>query len=67
MIFKGKTEMGKVIPSGVGRNEATCNIQAAMVVDSEQEHLFSWSRPPLVNGAVMLPEVPDVSAPKASK
>lgn len=37
-----------------------------MVIDREQENLFFGSGPPLVNGAVVLPEIADMGAAKTA-
>ncbi len=53
--FEGTTEVAEMRPSGVGGNKAPCNIEPGVVIDSEQENLLGRGRPPLVDGAVMLP------------
>ena len=60
--FKGGAEVGEVVPGGVGRDETPGDIEAGMVVDGEQENLLGRSGPPLVDRAVMLPEVADFGA-----
>ena len=62
MYFKGGTEVGEVVPCGVGRDETPGDIETGTVVNGEQENLFGRSGPPLVNRAVMLPEVADFGA-----
>ena len=55
--FKGGAEVGEVVPCGVGGHETPGDIEAGMVVNSEQQSLLGQSGPPLVNRAVMLPKV----------
>ena len=62
VCFKGLAEVGEVIPRGVGRDETPGDIEAGMVVNGEQENLLLRSWPPLVDRAVMLPEVADFGA-----
>ena len=56
MFFKGGSEMAEVVPGGVGGDETACDVEAGMVIHGEKEDLFLRSGPPLVNGAVVLPE-----------
>jgi len=65
-LFKGRTEVAEVIPSGVGRDKSTGNIEAGMVVYGEKQGLFAVCRPPLMNGAVVLPEFSKVSTSEPS-
>lgn len=65
VIFKGGAEVGEVVPCGVGRNETPGDIEAGMVVNAEQENLLGRGGPPLVNRAVMLPEIADFGAAEA--
>jgi len=62
VCFKGGAEVGEVVPRGVGRDETPGDIEAGMVVDGEQENLLGRGGPPLVDRAVMLPEVADFGA-----
>ena len=36
MGFKGLAEVGEMVPGGVGRDEASGDIEAGMVIDSEE-------------------------------
>lgn len=60
--FEGGTEVREVLPGGVGAHEATGYIKTGMVIDGEQQDLFCRCGPPLVDGAVVLPEVADPGA-----
>ena len=62
VCFKGSAEVGEVVPGGVGRDETPGDIEAGMIVNGEQENLLGQSGPPLVNRAVMLPEIADFGA-----
>ena len=64
MCFKGGAEVREVVPCGVGRHETPGDIEAGMVVNGEQEDLLGQGGPPLVNRAVMLPEVAYFGAAK---
>ncbi len=55
----------EVVPGRVGGDEAAREVQAGMVINGEQENLFGGGRPPLVNGAVVLPEFADGRATEA--
>jgi hypothetical protein len=55
MVFEGGPEMLEVIPGGVALDEAACDKQARAIINGEQQGLFLWCRPPLVNGAIVLP------------
>ena len=64
VIFKGGAEVAEVVPGGVGGDEAGGDVDAGMVVHREEENLLLRSGPPLVNGAVVLPKLADVSPAK---
>jgi hypothetical protein len=64
--LEGFAEVTEVVPGGVGRDEATSDIESGMVIDGEQKDLLGRSRPPLMNGTVVLPEFPDPGAPESS-
>ena len=64
VCFKGGAEVREVVPCGVGRHETPGDIEAGMVVNGEQEDLLGQGGPPLVNRAVMLPEVAYFGAAK---
>lgn len=38
--FKGGAEVREVIPSGIRGDESSCEIEAGMVIDGQQERLF---------------------------
>ena len=60
VVFKGGAEVGEVIPSGVGTDETGGDVEAGMVIDGEEKELLLRSGPPLVDGAVVLPELADM-------
>jgi len=62
VIFEGGAEVGEVVPRCVGSNETPGDVEAGMVVNAEEENLLGWSGPPLVDRAVMLPEIADLGA-----
>ena len=64
VIFKGAAEVAKVVPSGICDDETSRDIEAGMVVHGEQENLLVQGRPPLVDGAVVLPKLADVGSAK---
>ena len=64
--LEGFAEVLEVVPSGVTFDEAACDVESGAVVDGEEEGLFARSRPPLMDGAVVLPEFANVGAPKAA-
>jgi len=64
--LEGFTEVLEVVPGGVAFDEASCDVEAGAVVDGEDECLFAGSGPPLVDGAVVLPEFANVGAAKAA-
>jgi hypothetical protein len=51
--------MLKMIPSGVGGNKDGAQKFAGMIIDGEQQGLFFVSRPPLMDGGIVLPEFID--------
>ena len=64
VVFKGAAEVAKVIPSGVGDDETGRDIEAGMIVHREQKNLLVRGRPPLVDGAIVLPKLTDVGPAK---
>jgi hypothetical protein len=64
--LKSFPEVAEVGPGGVGRHEASSDIEAGMVVDGEQEGLHTRGGPPLMDGAVVLPEFAETGAAKAT-
>jgi hypothetical protein len=53
--LEGRAEVAKVVPSRFGGNETTGNNETRSIVNGEQEELFFFGRPPLVNGTIVLP------------
>ena len=66
VLFKGAAEVAEVIPSGVGDDETSGDIEARMIVHGKQENLLVRGRPPLVDGAVVLPKLADVGPAKTT-
>ena len=66
MALEGFTEVLEVVPSGVTFDEAACDVESGAIVDGEEKSLFARSRPPLMDGAIVLPEFANVGAPKAA-
>ena len=64
--FKGAAEMLEVVPSGLCRDETACHVEPGMVIDGEEEELLARGRPPLVNGAIVLPEIANFRSAKTS-
>jgi hypothetical protein len=64
--LESRAEVAEVVPSRVGVNETTGDIEPGMIVDGEQQDLFGSRRPPLMDGTVVLPEFPDSGAAKPS-
>jgi len=59
-------EVEEVVPCRVGGDEAARDVEAGVIIDGEQERLFAGSGPPLVDGAVVLPEFADGGAAKSA-
>lgn len=67
MALEGLAEVAEVGPSSVCGHKAGGDQAAGVVVHGEDEGLASAGRPPLVDGAVMLPEFADLrTLPAAS-
>lgn len=66
VVFKGAAEVAKVVPSGVCDDETRGDIEAGMIVHREQENLLVRGRPPLMDGAVVLPKFADVGPAKTA-
>jgi hypothetical protein len=64
VAFEGFAEVLKVVPCGVRFDETSCHAEAGAVVGGEHQGLLGGGRPPLVDGAIMLPELADVGAAK---
>ena len=56
MGFEGTAEVAEVVPGGVGRHETTGDVEAGMIINGEQQDLFSGCGPPLMDGTVVLIE-----------
>lgn len=65
--FECVAEVEEVIPRGVRSDEAARYVETGMVVEGEQKGLFLRSRPPLVDGTVVLPKFANGGAAEASK
>jgi len=65
VVLERLAKVEKVVPGRVGGNKTARQVEAGMVVNSEQESLFTLSRPPLLDGAVVLPEFADGCAAEA--
>ena len=63
---EGFPEMFEVIPSRVRLDEAAREVEAAMVIDGEQEGLLGGGGPSLVDGAVVLPKFADAGTTEAA-
>ena len=66
VCFEGVSEVTEVVPSGVSLDETTSDIEARGIVHSEEQDLFFWCRPPLVDRTIVLPEFPDMSPSKTT-
>ena len=64
--LEGFPEMFKVVPGRVRFDEAAREVEAGMIVHGEQQGLLCGGRPPLVDGAVVLPELADAGAAEAA-
>ena len=64
--LEGLPEVLEVVPGRVRLDEAADEVEAGMVIDSEQEGLLSGGRPPLVDGTVVLPKFADAGATEAA-
>ena len=58
---EGATKVLEVVPGGVGGDKNGGQKFAGMVIHGQQEGLFLFIRPPLVNGGIMLPEFAQAS------
>ena len=57
--FKGRTQMGEMVPSGVARDERAGDDFAGVVVEREEQHWVMVGGPPGVGRAVVLPKFAD--------
>ncbi len=62
MYFEGGAEVAEVVPGCVRGDKAPCHQLAGVIVLGEDQRLFLPSRPPLVDGAIVLPELADLRA-----
>jgi|GEM_PF-1784378 len=62
MKGEGTAEVLKMVPGGVGGDEDRVQEFAGMIIDSQQESLFVLPGPPLVDGGIVLPELPQSGA-----
>ena len=58
-------EVLEMVPSRIGSHKAAGEVKSRVIVGGEQEGLLGRCGPPLVNGAVVLPEFADVRTTKA--
>lgn len=67
MEFKGFAKVLKMRPGGIGGNKAAGHIGPRAIINGEQQCLLAGIGPPLMNGAIVLPEFADLCPAKASK
>ena len=63
---EGFPEVLEMVLCRIGSHEATREVESGVIVNGEQQGLLGRCRPPLVDGAVVLPELSDVSAAEAA-
>jgi len=66
MALKGTAEVAEVRPRCIRWHEASGEVKAGMIVHREQKKLFGGRRPPLVDGAIVLPKFPDLCPTKST-
>jgi hypothetical protein len=66
VVLEEGAEVAEVVPSGVGSDKAPAEVEAGVIIDGEQQDLLGRGRPPLVDGAVVLPEFANMGAAEAS-
>ena len=66
MLLTGGPEVAEVVPGRVRGDKAARHQLAGVIVLGEDQRLFLPPAPPLVNGAVVLPEFADLRALPAS-
>lgn len=64
--LEGVSEVSEVTPGGVSGQEAPGDVVAAMIVEGEKKGLLLGAGPPLVDGAVVLPEFAEAGAAEAA-
>ena len=66
VILEEGAEVAEVVPSGVGGHKTPAEVEARVIIDGEQQDLLGRGRPPLVDGAIVLPEFANMGAAEAS-
>ena len=59
MAFECAAEMSEVVPGRIALHEAAGHAHSRAVVSGQHQGLLGRARPPLVDGAVVLPEIAD--------
>jgi hypothetical protein len=62
---EGFPEVFEMVPCRIGTHEATREVESRVIVGGEQKGLLGGGGPPLVDGAVVLPEFADVRTTEA--
>lgn len=65
-FFEGLPKVLEMVPCRIGGHEAACEVEPRVIVGGEQEGLLGGGGPPLVDGAIVLPEFADVRPTEAS-
>jgi hypothetical protein len=55
-------KMLEVIPGGIGGDKDRAQEFSRMIIDGQQEGLLGGSRPPLVDGGIVLPKFAEASS-----
>ncbi len=66
-VLESMAKMAEVRPGGVGGDEATGDIIAGVVIDRKKKNLLLGRRPPLMDGAIVLPEFAELGASEAAE
>ena len=66
VLLEGSAEMAEVIPSGVCPDKASGHDESRMIIDAQEQGLFGGVRPPLMDAAVVLPQLPRVRTAEAT-
>ena len=66
MLLEGSAKMAEVIPCGVRPDKTAGHDQARMIIDAQEQGLLGRIRPPLMDAAVVLPQLPGMSAAEAT-
>jgi hypothetical protein len=64
-LSEGFPEVLEMVPGSIGTHEATRQVESRVIVGGEQKGLLGGGGPPLVDGAVVLPEFADVRTTEA--